>query len=130
MGNCTFSEVRPGSEKWPFSAVLEAQYASPYRKFESHPPRHTVKILRELDFPAKTFGLKCPLFALFRDPGEHRLATESPWNGCLSLHGEFEVRSAFTLPCSDALQCPASTGAPHNGAAPRRLCAPPTKALG
>jgi hypothetical protein len=105
MGNCTFSEVRPGSEKWPFSAVLEAQYASPYRKFESHPPRHTVKILRELDFPAKTFGLKCPLFALFRDPGEHRLATESPWNGC-------------------------STGAPHNGAAPRRLCAPPTKALG
>lgn len=70
MGNRTFSEIRCGSEKWPFSAILEVRHASPYRKFESHSVGHTVKVLRELDFPAKIFDRKYPLFALFRDRGE------------------------------------------------------------
>jgi hypothetical protein len=42
---CTFSAVRTGAREWLFSAVFQALYASPYRKFESHSLRHLVNVL-------------------------------------------------------------------------------------
>ena len=72
-----------------------AAYGQPYRGFESHPLRHLVNLLRELDFLLWDFGRKSPLFVLFEDRGEPQSVAESPRNESFSLCAKFEVRSAF-----------------------------------